>query len=91
MLRAILYSIVAVLAISMLRSVIGILAKSFHDFVNPAPAQERRRPSVEAGGELKRDPVCGTFISTSTALQKKVGKEVYYFCSRECFEKFRRA
>lgn len=89
MLRAILYAIVAVLAISMLRSVIGILAKSFHDFVNPAPAHQPRRPSVESGGELKRDPVCGTFISTSTALHRTVGKQVYYFCSRECLEKFR--
>lgn len=89
MLRAILYAIVAVLAISMLRSVIGIVAKSFHDFVNPAQPQQPRRPSVQAGGELKRDPVCGTFISTATALHKKVGKEVYYFCSEECREKFR--
>jgi YHS domain-containing protein len=89
MLRAILYAIVAVLAISLLRSVIGVLAKGFHDFVNPAPAHQPRRPTVEAGGELKRDPVCGTFISTATALHKKVGKEMYYFCSEECRGKFR--
>lgn len=88
MTRAILYAIVAVLVISLLRSVIGVLAKGFHDFVNPAPSQPRR-PSVQAGGELKRDPVCGTFISTTTALQKKVGKEVYYFCSEECLRKFK--
>ena len=89
MIRAILYVIVAVLAISTLRSVIGIFARAFANFVNPTPPPVRR-PPVEAGGELKRDPVCGTFISTATALQKTVGREVYYFCSAECREKFRR-
>lgn len=87
MIRAILYVIVAVLAISALRSVIGILARGFGNIVNPTPPAARR-PTVEAGGELKRDPVCGTFISTSTALQKKSGGEVYYFCSEACREKF---
>jgi YHS domain-containing protein len=90
MIRTILYVIVAVLAISALRSVIGIFAKAFANFVNPQqqPPPAARRPTVEAGGELKRDPVCGTFISTATALQKKAGGEVYYFCSEACREKF---
>jgi YHS domain-containing protein len=37
---------------------------------------------------LKKDPVCGTFISTSTAIQKRVGGEIYYFCSSACRDKF---
>lgn len=89
MLRAILYAIVAVLVISLLRSVIGVVAKGFFDFVNPQQATQPRRPSVQAGGELKRDPVCGTFISTATALQKKTGGEIHYFCSEECRRKFK--
>lgn len=88
MIRAILYVIVAVLAISALRSVIGMFARAFANFVTPHPPAQRR-PTVEAGGELKRDPVCGTFISTATALQKKSGAEVYYFCSEACRQKFR--
>lgn len=89
MLRAILYAIVAVLAISLLRSVIGIVAKGFFDAVHPQRSPQQQRPSVQAGGELRRDPVCGTFISTATALQKKVAGEVYYFCSEECRKKYR--
>jgi YHS domain-containing protein len=88
MIRTILYVIVAVLAISTLRSVIGIFARAFANFVNPQQPPPVRRPPVEAGGELKRDPVCGTFISTATALQKTVGREVVYFCSEECLEKY---
>jgi len=91
MVKTILYVIVAVLMISALRSVIGILAKGFGNIVNPQPQPAApRRPAVSEGGELKRDPVCGTFISTSTALQKKFGGEVYYFCSEACREKFSR-
>jgi YHS domain-containing protein len=91
MVRAILYVIVAVLVISALRSVIGIMAKAFAQFagVRP-PSSQPRRPTMTSGGELKRDPVCGTFISPATAIEKRVGGEVYYFCSEKCREKFRR-
>lgn len=86
-LRLILEAIIAVLVISMLRSVIGIIAKALF---RSAPEQSvPRRPSVPSGGELKKDPVCGTFISTATAIQKRVGAEVYYFCSEACRDKFR--
>jgi YHS domain-containing protein len=88
MVRVVLYLLLAVVLISMVRGVIGVLGKLFGDFVNPQ-APQARRPSVPTGGELKRDPVCGTFISTATALQKKSGGEVHYFCSAECRDKFR--
>jgi len=74
--------------ISMLRGVIGVIGKLLGSFVSP-PAPQARRPSVPSGGELKKDPVCGTFISTATAVQKRVHGEVYYFCSAECRDKFR--
>ncbi len=87
--KTILFLIGAVVVISMLRSVIGAVGKLFGDFVNPAPPAAARRPAVPSGGELKKDPVCGTFISTATAIQKKVGSEVYYFCSSTCRDKFK--
>ena len=89
MFRVILYLLLAVVLISMLRGVIGIIGKLFGDFVNPQQQRAARRPSVPSGGELKKDPVCGTFISPATALQKRVGGEVYYFCSVECRDKFK--
>lgn len=91
MLRALAYLIASVLVISVVRSVIGIILKGFSDLFNPAPPSQKgpRPPSVPAGGELKKDPVCGTFISTATAIQKRVGGETYYFCSAECRDKFK--
>ena len=90
MIRLILEAVIAVLVISMLRSVIGIIAKAlFHSPTAGAPSAAPQRPTVPSGGELKKDPVCGTFISTATPIQKKIGAEVYYFCSPECRDRFR--
>jgi YHS domain-containing protein len=94
MIRALAYLIATVLVIGVLRSIIGIVLKGFADLFhppeqNPSSQKVPRTPVVPAGGELKKDPVCGTFISTSTAIQKKAGGETYYFCSTECRDKFK--
>jgi YHS domain-containing protein len=46
-------------------------------------------PPVAAGGDLKRDPVCGTYVSTASSVSKSVGGQTYYFCSQDCKEQFR--
>ena len=91
MLRAVAYLIASVLVITVVRSIIGIILKGFSDLFHPEQPGQRgtHAPAVPAGGELKKDPVCGTFISTTTSIQKRVGGEVYYFCSTECRDKFR--
>jgi YHS domain-containing protein len=88
-LRLILEAVIAVLVISMVRSVIGIIAKALFQSAMRPSGQAPHRPPVSSGGELKKDPVCGTYISAATAIQKKVGAETYYFCSPGCREKFR--
>ncbi len=92
MFRAILEMIAVVLIITVLRSVIGIVLKGFGEMFRPDPSAQTsgpRPPAAPSGGELKKDPVCGTFISTSTAFQKRVGAETYYFCSNLCRDKFK--
>jgi YHS domain-containing protein len=91
MIRALAYLIASVLVITVVRSIIGIVMKGFADLFHPPAASQTapRSPAVPAGGELKKDPVCGTFISTATSIQKRVGGETYYFCSAECRDKFR--
>jgi len=93
--RTILWLVGAVLAISALRSIIGMIAKVFSDFAVPSkPAgsgQQTRKPAVPISESLKQDPVCGTFIAPSTALQKTIGGTTYYFCSAQCRDKFKAA
>lgn len=45
-------------------------------------------PPVPAGGELKKDPVCGTYVSTAVSITKTVHGEVLHFCSKECRDQY---
>lgn len=91
MFRYILDLIVVVVIITLLRSVLGVLLKLFTGgFAGASNAgQTPKRPSVPAGGELKKDPVCGTFIAAATSIQKTIRGETYYFCSTVCRDKFK--
>jgi YHS domain-containing protein len=73
-----------------LRSVIRNVLQGFRGKAQPQPAA-RRAPTVTAGGELKKDPVCGTYVSTAVSLTRNVGGQVVYFCSKECRDKYRAA
>ena len=93
MFRAFLYLIVFLLVMSVVRSVLGIVSKAFSGLsssTSPQAGASGSRPSSSppTGGELKKDPVCGTFISTATAFQKSVRGQTYYFCSTECRDKY---
>ncbi len=52
-------------------------------------AGRQQAPTVQPGGELKKDPVCGTYVSTATSLSRSVNGQAVYFCSEECRKKFR--
>src|SRR6476659_1786041 len=93
MFRAFLYLIVFLLVMSVVRSVLGIVSKAFSGLsssTSPQAGASGSRPSSSpsTGGELKKDPVCGTFISTATAFQKSAGGQTYYFCSTACRDKY---
>ena len=94
MLRALVEMIVTLVAVYLVRQILAIIAASFKGggFSNPAGSAGSPPPRPPTGGtlgELKKDPVCGTFISTQTAFQKAVRGETYYFCSTECRDKFK--
>jgi YHS domain-containing protein len=61
-------------------------------FVQPGRAPQTTRgpqqPPVPAGGDLMKDPVCGTFVSPGAAITRKVKGETVYFCSAECRDKY---
>ena len=88
-----LYLLVFLVVISVLRSVLAIVSKAVSGFSSSSSPQAgapgSRPSSPPSGGELKKDPVCGTFISTATAFQKSVGGQTYYFCSTQCRDKYK--
>jgi hypothetical protein len=89
MFRVILYMLLAVVLISVLRSIIGVLTKAIASFLgtpsNPAPSSSP--PSAQLGGDLHRDPVCGTFVAETTAFQRRISGQTFYYCSDSCKEK----
>jgi YHS domain-containing protein len=93
MLRLVAYLLISVVLISILRMVIGVVTKAAAGFFSPPKraGSSAAASGVRAGGELKRDPVCGTFIPVENAVKKTVGDEVVYFCSEACRDKHRPA
>ena len=59
-------------------------------------AQDNKLPELASGATksalaqeaLKKDPVCGTFVAPSTAVQKEKDGQTYFFCSPTCRDKF---
>jgi len=90
MFRGILYLVIGLLLLTFVRAVVGMITKAFGELFQASSGQagSSRPASTPTGGELKKDPVCGTFISTATAFQKAAGGQTYYFCSTACRDKF---
>ena len=68
-------------------AVAGLFAK----VVNPqarTSSQNQARPAT-TGGELKQDPVCGTFVPTATSVKQTVNGELVHFCSVACRDKYK--
>lgn len=69
----------------------SILKNLFAGFRAASQARTGGRPEpppVPAGGELKKDPVCGTYVSTATSLTRTVHGEIFHFCSKECRDRY---
>jgi YHS domain-containing protein len=92
MFRAIFYLLLTVVVITVLKSIIGIVLKGVAEGMrsgSSAPGAAPRPPNqVPLTGELKKDPVCGTYIAAATSIQEKVGGQLFHFCSQECRDKY---
>jgi YHS domain-containing protein len=91
MFRVIFWLLGLVVVISILRGVIGIVLRGLGDLLNPKSNQQagpRPANQVPLTGELKKDPACGTYIAASTSLKETVGGETFYFCSKQCRDKY---
>jgi YHS domain-containing protein len=52
------------------------------------PAQRRPVEQMPTATELKKDPVCGTYVSAATAFTRTVNGQQVCFCSKECRDRF---
>ena len=90
MFRAIFELLLTAVVVLFLRAVIGIVMKGFGQAMRPPMQQDSPRAANQAPrtAELKKDPVCGTYIGTDTSIRETVGGQTYYFCSRQCRDKY---
>ncbi len=91
MLRFIVILLASILLITVVRSIVGLILRGFAELVKTPSTPEKAQggAAVPAGGELKKDPVCGTYVSAATALKKVAGASTVYFCSQACFDQYR--
>ena len=84
------FIVLPVLFLWLVRAILRSIVEGFRSAVAPQSAA-KQPPAVRSGGELKKDPVCGTYVSTTASITRTVNGEVFYFCSRECSDKYRGA
>lgn len=82
--------LVPILIFTLLRSILRSFFQSRGNTV-ARNAPDPSPPPVVAGGELKRDPVCGTYVSTSGSVTRTVNGQLLHFCSTACRDKYRAA
>ena len=92
MFRTLIYLLLALFVLMVIRMMAGVLLKgagSLFESARPEPGAPRPTPSqTPPSGELKRDPVCGTFVPTATSVKKSVHGETVHFCSTDCRDRY---
>jgi len=83
-LRFILPLIVFLIIRSILKSIWGSVNSS-------VPSRQAKDEGVQPGGELRQDPVCGTYVAVNSSLSRTVNGKPVYFCSAACRDKYRAA
>jgi YHS domain-containing protein len=83
--------IVSLALILFVRSVIGALVRAFKETSSTAaaPPSPPVPGELRSAGELRKDPVCETYISVPSPWAKLVKGETVYFCSKECRDRFK--
>jgi YHS domain-containing protein len=94
MFRVIFYLLLTVAVISVLKSIVGIFLSGISQAMKGASGAPGARSSSQASnqvpltGELKKDPVCGTYVAAASSIKETVAGQTIHFCSAQCRDKF---
>jgi|SRR5580658_1786183 YHS domain-containing protein len=94
MFRVIFYLLLTVVVISVLKSIVGIFLKGVAQAMKGGSSAPGARPAHRASnqvpltGELKKDPVCGTYIAAASSIKETVAGQTIHFCSAQCRDKY---
>jgi len=88
MLRFVILLIGILFAIRLFLSLIIKAAVALFGASQQRPSASPSNAPIPIGGELVRDPVCGTYVSQNTSMKKSIAGTTHYFCSQDCKDKF---
>ena len=71
-----------------IRQVVVLIMRAFSQMAGGGAAGPAPMPRQQSGGELKKDPVCGTFVAVASSIKRNVDGEVIHFCSTACRDKY---
>jgi YHS domain-containing protein len=87
------YVLLRLLKLILLGAVVYIIYKLLWKdggfFKSKKSSRSRQQHPQAAIEEMKKDPVCGTYIPENQAVIYKNGGQTYFFCSEECKQRFR--
>ncbi len=86
MIRSFIYLLVAIFLIIFVRAAAGVIGKAIAQLFEPGSETAGRQPPRI---ELKKDPVCGIYVSSDTKVRKTIAGREYYFCSESCRDRFK--
>jgi YHS domain-containing protein len=91
MFRLLFRFLILLILIGLIRYLFAVVSRAISQTFNPhTPPRASSAPSSgNLGGELKQDPVCGTYVSTKTSVKKTINGELVHFCSIDCRDKFK--
>jgi len=76
--------LILIILIYLLYKVINAVKK-----LKPGKNENLQSKSKQTGGEdLIEDPVCHTYVPVSQAFKKEISGKDYYFCSKQCSDKY---
>jgi YHS domain-containing protein len=81
--------IIVFVAVVFVRHVIVLIMRAFSQMAG-VTARPPAPPREQSGGELKKDPVCVTFVAAASSIKTTVKGETIHFCSMACRDKYRR-
>ena len=68
----------------LVRMAVRFVAAIMQGASGSAPTHKSKSPGTIEGGQLVRDPQCGTYVPTGRALREGSGDNAVYFCSEDC-------
>src|SRR5438105_15292288 len=93
MFRFLTYVLVMLFLITIVRNVVSFILRGFSELMQSrqqgeARSAHRQTQDVPLTGELKKDPVCGTYTAIASSVQQTIRGQTFYFCSPQSRDKY---